>query len=62
MTKIKDWKARRAGGRITITGIDADTDGGGHPVKIVGVNVIEAGASGKPPTATDRNGETYELV
>lgn len=61
MTRVKDWKARRAGGRITIIGTDADPDGGG-PIKIVGVDLIEAGEAGKPPIATDRSGERYELV
>jgi hypothetical protein len=30
-------------------------------VKVVGVDVIEAGPSGRP-IATDKNGETHELV
>lgn len=35
--KLKNWKARRAGGRITITGFDE----AGNPAKVVGVDVIE---------------------
>jgi hypothetical protein len=59
MMKIKEWKAKRAGGRITITGVDADAGG---PVKIVGVDQIEAGKRGKSPMATDKDGVTYELT
>ncbi len=65
MIRIKDWTARRAGGRITITGKDADD---GEPIKIVGVDRIEAGAKhalggpAKPPVATDKSGDRYELL
>lgn len=59
MMKIKEWKAKRAGGRITIIGVNADEGG---PVKIVGVDEIVAGKRGKPPVATDKDGTTYELV
>lgn len=59
MMKIKEWKAKRAGGRITITGVDAVAGG---PVKIVGVDQIEAGKRGKPPIATDKDGTEYELT
>lgn len=56
MDKITNWKARRAGGRITINGVD-DT---GQPFKLVGVDMIES-RSGKV-IATDRGGEEFELV
>lgn len=56
METLKNWKARRAGGRITIVGTD-DTD---HPSKIVGVDVIEP-RDGKI-IAIDRNGEEFELA
>ena len=36
---LVNWKARRAGGRITIYGTDIDT--GDKNAKIVGVDVIE---------------------
>jgi len=35
---LRHWKARRAGGRITINGVDALT---GVSCKVVGVDVIE---------------------
>lgn len=59
MEKLKNWTAKRAGGRITIVGSDVET---GTSVKIVGVDQIAAGKNGKPPVAVDRNGERYELV
>lgn len=34
---LKDWRAKRAGGMITVFGIDATT---GEPTKIVGVDTI----------------------
>jgi hypothetical protein len=51
--KLLDWTARRAGGRITVTGKDE----GGKDAKIVGVDTIEphymAGVrASKPRTAT----------
>lgn len=53
--RITNWKARRAGGRITVTG-----SAGGGPVKIVGVDVIEP--RGGQVIATDKNGENHTLV
>ncbi|MBZ9856724.1 hypothetical protein LB566_23310 [Mesorhizobium sp. CA13] len=58
MEKIVDWTARRAGGRITINGFDAETR---VPVKIVGVDEIVAGRDGKPPIATDKDGDAFYL-
>lgn len=54
--KLKSWKAKRAGGRITVTGVDTTS---GQPVKIVGIDTIEAG---KPVVAVDKDGNRHELV
>ena len=48
--KIRNWKARRAGGRITINGFGE----GGNPVKIVGVDVIEPRGSSIVAVDKDR--------
>lgn len=53
---LYDWKARRAGGRITITGKAP----GGDAAKIVGVDVIEP--RGSRVFAVDRNGDEHELI
>lgn len=77
MRTLINWTAKRAGGRITVHGVDKDTH---QPVKIVGVDMIEAGqlvdndgnvlppgppVFGKsvklPPRATDKNGRTFWL-
>lgn len=59
---LTNWKARRAGGRITING----TDENGNAAKIVGVDVIEPGAvmhgTSAYVIATDKNGETHRLA
>lgn len=52
---LTNWKARRAGGRITINGTGED----GKPAKIVGVDVIEP--LGGKIVATDKNGESHTL-
>lgn len=52
------WKARRAGGRITINGHSAD----GTACKIVGVDVIEPAAGHGQCFATDKNGERHTLA
>jgi hypothetical protein len=56
-----DWKARRAGGRITITGLNKD----GDDAKIVGVDRIlptaDAGESGYI-WAEDKDGEKHRLM
>lgn len=57
MTVLKNWRARRAGGRITLTAVDAATD---QPIKVVGVDVIESTPDGV--IATDKNGGTYRLT
>jgi hypothetical protein len=57
MQKLKNWTAKRAGGRITINAVDADT---GKPVKVVGVDKIESTSEG--PFATDKDGTEYALV
>lgn len=56
MQTLKNWSAKRAGGRITISGIDAATN---QPCKIVGVDRIEAG---RPPVAIDKDDVKYELA
>lgn len=56
MKQLKNWTARRAGGRITINGVDAQT---GNPIKVVGVDTIEAGSPF--PIATHKDGEKFEL-
>lgn len=48
MKRLKHWKARRAGGRITIVYKDDD----GNDAKVVGVDTIEATDAGI--IATDR--------
>ncbi len=51
-------KAKRAGGRITITGEHED----GTPFKVSNVDTIEfAPGPGLVPVATDKNGDTYTL-
>lgn len=54
--RLFDWKARRAGGRITISGKDS----GGASAKIVGVEAITS-RSGRV-FATDKDGEEHDLV
>lgn len=57
---LTNWKARRAGGRITVTGTDAAT---GQPGKIVGVDYIEPRVVGRLPriVAVDKNAVTHTL-
>jgi len=56
--KITDWRAKRAGGRITITGKTVK----GEDIKIVGVDVIESRKVVVAPLATAKDGRTYELA
>lgn len=57
--KLTDWTARRAGGRITVTG----TGENGQPAKIVGVDTIEPHFGGRPCVqAKDRNNVVHELA
>lgn len=61
MLKLTNWTAKRAGGRITITGLDPT----GKEVKVVGVDTIKAGDSagmGTPPVATDKDGAKFLLA
>lgn len=57
MDKLENWKARRAGGRITITHATG---------KVVGVDLIQPEAVANPTrtavVAIDKNGRRYELV
>jgi hypothetical protein len=57
MQKVSDWTAKRAGGRITITGKDEKR----ADIKVVGVDAINS-RKGKTPVAVDKNGTQYELV
>lgn len=53
---LKNWSAKRAGGRITLTGVDET----GAPRKIVGIDTISS-LNGKAPVATHRSGDIYIL-
>ena len=56
MQKLFNWRAQRAGGRITIYAKDVNSSA----VRITGVDEI---ASGDPhPVATDKDGNRYQLV
>jgi hypothetical protein len=56
---LTNWKARRAGGRITVNGTNAE----GQPAKIVGVDVIEPSAPGHGfVKAIDKNGDEHSLA
>ena len=56
---LTDWKARRAGGRITINGTAPD----GTPAKIVGVDVIVPGPrEAAYCIATDKDGNEHQLA
>jgi hypothetical protein len=57
MTRIKNWEAKRAGGRITVNGVDAETN---KPLKVAGIDVIEP-IAGKA-IATHKGGDKYELI
>lgn len=54
---LKNWKAKRAGGRITVYGIDTRT---GKPARLVGVDRIEP-IDGKI-IAIDKNENHHRLV
>lgn len=53
---LSNWKAKRAGGRITVYGVDEN----GRSTKIPNVDVIEPACG--HAVATDKNGETHRLV
>lgn len=53
-----NWKARRAGGRITINGETAE----GKAAKIVGVDVIEPAPGRGMCFAVDKNEERHTLA
>lgn len=56
---LTNWKARRAGGRITVNGTLPD----GTPGKIVGVDVIVPGPrEAAYCVATDKNGVEHHLA
>lgn len=55
---LMHWNARRAGGRITVTGTNAD----GREVKIVGVDKIVPGPPGSGHCiAVDKNDADHRL-
>lgn len=57
--KLLDWTARRAGGRITVTGKDE----AGRDAKIVGVDTIEPHYGGRACVqAKDLHGGVHELA
>lgn len=63
MQQVGQWSAKRAGGRITVSGLVAKPGavaGTGEPIKIVGVDRIEP-RDGKV-IATDLNSVEYELL
>jgi len=53
---LHNWTAKRAGGRITITGRTV----AGAVIKIVGVDMIAAASP--YPVATDKDGRRYHLA
>lgn len=53
---LTNWTARRAGGRITVTGTGQD----GKPAKIVGVDSIQPRAGFCH--AMDKNGMSHKLL
>lgn len=56
MTRLFDWRAQRSGASMTIEARNKY----GAPVRITGVEVIEAG---EPyPRAADKDGVAYELI
>lgn len=61
---LTNWKAKRAGARITVT--VTGTDENGNAAKIVGVDAIEPGAvlhgTSAYAIATDKNGATHRLI
>ena len=63
MQKLINWTAKRAGGRITVNGVDQKTQ---RPVKIVGIDEIRSGSVDDglrlPSVATRFDGTEYELV
>jgi hypothetical protein len=56
MERVKNWTAKRAGGRITIYGFDAEDS---SPVRICHVDAIAVDEKGI--VATDDHGEEYLL-
>lgn len=55
---LRSWRARRAGGRITVYGECQETR---TPTKITNVDVIEPGLGGKC-IATDKNKVAHTLL
>ena len=57
MTKLKNWKARRSGGRITITGVDET----GESKSIANIDAIEVNPSTGSVFAFHRDGHVVQL-
>lgn len=57
MKEIKDWEARRSGGRITVKGYDA---GSGEPLTVGSIDAIQP-LDGKL-IATHKSGEEFRLL
>lgn len=60
MITLRNWTAKRAGGRITLAGYNVDADLNPF-VKVVGIDII-TGNSASGITATHKSGVTYKLV
>jgi hypothetical protein len=62
---IIDWNAKRAGGRITLTGIDRSN---GEPIKVTGVDRIYGPKTeatfgdARMILALGKDGKTYQLA
>jgi anti-anti-sigma regulatory factor len=61
MAQVKNWRAKRAGGRITVYGEDPATN---QQIKIVGVDKIEPPAHASDPLvlAVDKHGAVHHLL
>ena len=57
MQQLKNWKAYRSGGAITINGVEVDT---GRPRRVSGIESIEM-EEGRV-VATHGDGEKFELT
>lgn len=57
---ISNWKARRSGAAITITGVELNDQGVHSPVTIAGITSIELGELG--PVATTACGDVIRLA
>lgn len=60
MEAIYNWSAKRAGGRITVTGTTGDSPSS-PPRKVPNVDVITVTDETGSVVATDKNGQRYWL-